>query len=99
MRFSRSNRHVASRARSQRSPPPTTASSLLALCNMKTLYLRNVPESVMDRLKRLAEVEGTSVNAVAVRELTLLSRRIDNPNLLAALSIGRASRRQSGALR
>lgn len=39
----------------------------------------------MDRLKRLAEVEGTSVNAVAVRELTLLSRRIDNPNLLAAL--------------
>ncbi len=52
---------------------------------MKTLYLRNVPESVMDRLKRLAEVEGTSVNAVAVRELTLLSRRIDNPNLLAAL--------------
>jgi len=39
----------------------------------------------MDRLKRLAEIEGMSVNAVAVRELTLLSRRVDNPILLAAL--------------
>ena len=52
---------------------------------MKCLHLRNVPVAVLDRLKRLAEIEGTAVNAVAVRELTLLSRRVENPNLLDTL--------------
>jgi hypothetical protein len=58
---------------------------LLALCNMKTLYLRNVPDDVVRRLERLAAADGTSVGAVAVRELADVSRRADNPQLLGAL--------------
>jgi len=52
---------------------------------VKTLYLRNVPDDVVERLKRLAERENTSVSAVALRELTEASRRADNPALLGAL--------------
>jgi plasmid stability protein len=52
---------------------------------MKTLYLRNVPEDVVRRLQRLADRDGTSVGAVAVRELTDVSRRADNPALLGDL--------------
>lgn len=58
---------------------------LLALCNMRTLYLRRVPDEVVERLERLAHDQGTSVNAVAVRELTEASKRADNPALLGAL--------------
>jgi len=52
---------------------------------MKTLYLRNVPDEVVQRLERLAARDGTSVGAVAVRELADVSRRADNPALLGAL--------------
>jgi plasmid stability protein len=52
---------------------------------MRVLYLRNVPDNVVERLERLAANEGISVNAVAVRELTEVSRRADNPALLGAL--------------
>ncbi len=52
---------------------------------MRTLYLRNVPDEVVERLERLAAREGKSVSAVALRELTEASRRGDNPRLLAAL--------------
>ncbi|HEX9342611.1 MAG TPA: antitoxin [Actinomycetota bacterium] len=52
---------------------------------MRTLYLRGVPDDVVERLERLAANEGTSVNAVAVRELAEISRRADNPALLGAL--------------
>jgi hypothetical protein len=52
---------------------------------MPTLYLRNVPADVMERLTRLAQQEHTSVSAVAVRELADVSRRADNPARLAAL--------------
>lgn len=52
---------------------------------MKTLYLRNVPDDVVRRLQRLAEASATSVGAVAVRELTEVSRRADNPALLGQL--------------
>jgi hypothetical protein len=55
------------------------------LCNVKTLYLRNVPDDVVQRLQRLAEADATSVGAVAVRELTEVSRRADNPALLGKL--------------
>jgi len=58
---------------------------LLALCDMKTLYLRNVPEDVVRRLQRLADRDGTSVGAVAVRELSDVSRRADNPALVGEL--------------
>ncbi|CAN5587666.1 antitoxin VapB9 [soil metagenome] len=61
------------------------ASDLLALCNMRTLYLRNVPDEVVARLERLAARDATSVGAVAVRELADVSRRADNPGLLGRL--------------
>lgn len=52
---------------------------------MRTLYLRNVPEDVVRRLQQLADRDGTSVSAVAVRELSDVSRRADNPGLMARL--------------
>ena len=52
---------------------------------MRTLYLRNVPDDVIERLERLAARDATSVSAVAVRELADVSRRADNPALLGAL--------------
>jgi plasmid stability protein len=52
---------------------------------MRTLYLRNVPDEVVERLERLAARDATSVGAVAVRELAEVSRRADNPALLGAL--------------
>lgn len=52
---------------------------------MRTLYLRRVPDEVVERLERLANAQGTSVNAIAVRELTEASKRADNPALLGAL--------------
>lgn len=58
---------------------------MLALCNMRTLYLRNVPDEVVDRLERLALREAMSVRALAVRELAEASRRADNPVLLGEL--------------
>jgi hypothetical protein len=61
------------------------ASCVLAFCDMRTLYLRNVPDDVVERLERLAARDATSVAAVAVRELAEVSRRADNPVLLGAL--------------
>lgn len=62
-----------------------SAGVLLALCDMRTLYLRNVPDEVVRRLQLLAERDGTSVGAVAVRELSNVSRRADNLALVGAL--------------
>lgn len=52
---------------------------------MRTLYLRNVPDDVVERLERLAAVENISVSALAVRELAAASGRADNPELLSDL--------------
>jgi plasmid stability protein len=52
---------------------------------MRTLYLRNVPDDVGERLDRLAAREGLSVSAFATRELAVIARRADNPALLADL--------------
>jgi plasmid stability protein len=52
---------------------------------MRTLYLRNVPDAVVERLERLAARDGTSVAALAVRELAEVSRRADNAALLGEL--------------
>ena len=52
---------------------------------MRTLYLRNVPDEVVERLERQAKLESSSVNAVAIRELSEVSRRFDNAALLGAL--------------
>lgn len=58
---------------------------MLAFCDMRTIYLRNVPDEVAARLERMAEASGMSVNALAVRELAAASRRVDNAALLADL--------------
>lgn len=52
---------------------------------MKSLYLRNVPDDVVERLERLAALDATSVSAVAVRELSEVTRRADNAALLGGL--------------
>lgn len=52
---------------------------------MKTLYLRNVPPEVTERLERLAEREGMSVSAFALRELAEVARRADNAALVRSL--------------
>ena len=52
---------------------------------MRTLYLRNVPDDVAERLERLAQHDSMSVSAFAVRELAQLSRRADNQRLLDSL--------------
>jgi len=53
---------------------------------MRTLYLRNVPDDVSERLASLAAREGLSVSTFAVRELTEASRRADNAALLGELA-------------
>jgi hypothetical protein len=55
------------------------------ICNMPTLYLRNVPTEVIARLERIATAERASVSAVAVRELDQVTRRADNRDLLSDL--------------
>lgn len=61
---------------------------------MRTLYLRNVPDDVVERLERRAKAESTSVNTVAVRELTEVSRRFNNAALFAALPVYDFTREQ-----
>lgn len=51
----------------------------------RTLYLRNVPDEVVERLEERAKAESISVNTLAVRELVDVSRRFDNRALFAAL--------------
>lgn len=53
---------------------------------MKTLYLRNVPDDVSERLASLAAREGLSLSSFAVRELTEASRRANNAALLGELA-------------
>ncbi|RBY80552.1 antitoxin [Geodermatophilus sp. TF02-6] len=52
---------------------------------MRTLYLRNVPDDMVERLERLAARDAMSLSAFVVRELARLSRRADNPALLGDL--------------
>jgi len=52
---------------------------------MATVYLRDVPQDVVDRLALLAARERISVNAYAARELAESSLRAKNADLLAAL--------------
>jgi hypothetical protein len=52
---------------------------------MPTLYLRNVPTEVSERLARLADREGISTSAFVTRELAGIARRADNAALLGDL--------------
>lgn len=49
---------------------------------MRTLYLRNVPDDLVERLEELARRDRASVTAVAIRELEESTRRVDNRALL-----------------
>jgi hypothetical protein len=55
------------------------------MMTMRTLYIRNVPDEIAKDLESLAEAEGLSLNALAVRELTSAARRAGNARLLADL--------------
>jgi len=72
---------------------------------MRTLYVRNVPDDVVERLEQLAAREGLSVNAVVVKELSKVTRRtnaeifdslpsveVSTESILKALDEGRAGR-------
>ena len=66
---------------------------------MRTLHLRNVPDEVRNRLERLARAAGSSVEAVAIRELDAATRRVDNASLLATLPhLGRSADAIVGAV-
>lgn len=52
---------------------------------VRTLYIRNVPDEVAERLERLAARDGLSMNAFVVREITAAARRAENAALLADL--------------
>jgi hypothetical protein len=69
------------------STPPTR---LLALSKQaspvsRTLYIRNVPDDVAERLERLAGRAGLPLSTFALRELSEAARRADNADLLQAL--------------
>lgn len=61
------------------------ATLMLAFCDMRTIYLRNVPDDVADRLERLAARAGMSLSAFTVKELSETSRRADNAEVLHGL--------------
>lgn len=63
----------------------TSRRRVLAYCDMRTLYLRNVPDDVVDRLEALSREAGMSVSAYAVKGLTALSAREHNRRLLASV--------------
>lgn len=53
---------------------------------MRSLYIRQMPDDLMERLEQLARASATSVEAVALRQLDVATRRADNAALLATLS-------------
>lgn len=58
---------------------------MLALRNMRTLYLRNVPDEVVERLESLSREAGMSVSAYAVKGLSMLSAQEHNRRVFARL--------------
>lgn len=52
---------------------------------MRSLEIRNVPDDLMERLELLARASNTSVEAVAIRELSVATSQVNNATLLASL--------------
>ncbi|MGI8948218.1 MAG: hypothetical protein ACR2FV_09650 [Ornithinimicrobium sp.] len=52
---------------------------------MRTLYLRNVPDDVVERLESLSREAGMSVSAYAVKGLGALSAQEHNRRVFARL--------------
>ena len=59
-----------------------------------TLYLRNVPDEVIERLHTLAAQTGASISATAIAELASATMRAANADVLAALPDVRVSAEQ-----
>lgn len=52
---------------------------------MATIYVRDVPEDVAARLAEVAKEQRTSVQAIALREITAFARRSRNREILEGL--------------
>lgn len=52
---------------------------------MKTLYIRNVPDDVAEALADEASARGTSVNSLALRELSSFARRRRNADVIRSI--------------
>lgn len=52
---------------------------------MKTLYIRDVPDDVADKLKERAAAEGRSLSAYVGAELTKIAARPTNAEIVARL--------------
>lgn len=52
---------------------------------MRTLYIRHVPDTVADKLEKLASRAGIPLSTFALQELTEAARRADNAELFSAL--------------
>ncbi|MBO0840987.1 MAG: ribbon-helix-helix protein, CopG family [Sciscionella sp.] len=52
---------------------------------MRTLYVRNVQDEVVEAIERLAAANGMSVSVFVARELTEVARRAKHPALLGLL--------------
>jgi len=52
---------------------------------MRTLYVRNVPDEVVERLEQLAARAGSSVNAVVLEELAGVARRTRNAEIFDSM--------------
>jgi hypothetical protein len=66
---------------SEQSLRSVNASKVLAF-GMATIYVRDVPEDVAARLAEVARAQNTSVQSLALRELTALARRSRNREIL-----------------
>lgn len=55
------------------------------MVRMRTLYVRNVPDEVVERLEQLAARAGSSVNAVVLEELASAARRTRNAEIFDSL--------------
>lgn len=53
---------------------------------MTTLYIRDVPEEVSERLKRRAEASGQSLSAYVAAELSKLAARPTNAEIAERLA-------------
>lgn len=52
---------------------------------MAVIYIRDVPDETVEQLRELARRNHTSLQALALAELSSVARRANNAKLLAAL--------------
>ena len=52
---------------------------------MRTIYIRNIPDEVVERLEAMAKDRRMSLSALAAETLVQASNRADNAHLLGGL--------------